>query len=222
MTIVKPNKIGVQQAVKVLKNGGVIVYPTDTAYALGGIFDSKKVTQKILKIKNRKDQKFTLIASSLKQVERFFKLNSAQKKLARKFWPGPLSIVVSNRFAVRVPKNKIARSLARQAGKPIVATSANLSGQPTLYDSKKIIKQFQCKPRTFCQRSNSKLPNKLLISEFKQKVRGKKNARLDSARQKPDLLIDFGCLVRTKTSTVVKVFDNKIVVLRAGAIKIKF
>ncbi|MFA6255464.1 MAG: L-threonylcarbamoyladenylate synthase [Patescibacteria group bacterium] len=193
MKIVKPNKIGVQQAVKILKNGGVIIYPTDTAYALGGIFDSKKVTQKILKIKNRKDKKFTLIASSLKQVEKFFKLNSSQKKLARNFWPGPLSIVVSPRFAVRVPKNRIVQSLAQQVGKPIIATSANLSGQPTLFDSKKIIAQFQ----------------------------SKKNTRLNLAGQKPDLLIDSGRLAQTKTSTVVKVVGNKAIVLRSGAVKIE-
>jgi len=193
MTIVKPNKIGVQQAVKVLKRGGVIIYPTDTAYALGGIFNSVKVVKKILKIKNRKDQKFTLVASSLRQVEKFFKLNSVQKKLAKKFWPGPLSIVVSGQFAVRVPRNKIAQSLARRAGKPIIATSANMSGRPTLYDSKKIVGQFQYK----------------------------KNARLYSARQKPDLLIDSGRLAQTKTSTVVAVVDSKIMILRAGAAKIK-
>lgn len=142
MKIVKPNKIGIQQAVAVLRQGGVVIYPTDTAYAIGGIFDSKKVTQRILKIKKRKDEKFTLIASSLTQVEKFFKLSSAQKKLAKKFWPGPLSIVVSSRFAVRVPNNIIAQTLAYRAGQPLIATSANISGKQTLYDSKKIIKQF--------------------------------------------------------------------------------
>jgi len=142
MKIVKPTKSGIQQAIAILRRGGVIVYPTDTAYALGGIFNSKKVIAKILKIKKRKDQKFTIIASSLGQVEKFFKLNSAQKKLAEKFWPGPLSIVVSSRFAVRVPKNKIAQGLARGVAKPLIATSANLTGSQTLYDSQKIISQL--------------------------------------------------------------------------------
>lgn len=142
MKIVKPTKFGIDEAVSVLKHGGVIVYPTDTAYALGGIFNSQKVANKILKIKKRKDQKFTIIASSLSQVKKYFKLNSTQEKLGKQFWPGPLSIVVSKKFAVRVPDHKLAQALARQTGKPLIATSANLTGQTTLYDSQKIIKQF--------------------------------------------------------------------------------
>lgn len=145
MKIVKPTKSGIKQAVAVLKRGGVIVYPTDTAYGLGGIFNSKKVTSKILKIKKRKDEKFTIIASSQSQVEKFFKLNSIQKKLGKIYWPGPLSIVVSDKFAIRVPKNKISATLARRVGKPLIATSANLTGERTLYDSKEIIKQFEAK-----------------------------------------------------------------------------
>ena len=145
MKIIKPTKPSISQAVQVLKRGGVIVYPTDTAYALGGKFNSKKVIAEILKIKKRRDEKFTIIASSLYQVQKFFKLNSIQKKLAKKYWPGPLSIVVSNKFAVRVPKHKIAQDLCRQVGSPLIATSANISGTKTQYDSKEIIKQFSNK-----------------------------------------------------------------------------
>ena len=74
MKVVKPNKPGIKQAVQILKRGGVVVYPTDTAYGLGGIYNSKKVITQILKIKKRKDEKFTLIASSLNQVKKFFKI----------------------------------------------------------------------------------------------------------------------------------------------------
>lgn len=142
MKIVKPTKAGISQAIKILRQGGVIVYPTDTAYALGGIFNLPKVTAKILKIKNRKDKKFTIIASNLNQVKNFFKLNQTQKKLAQKYWPGPLSLVVSPRFAIRVPHHKIALVLAQKTGKPLIATSANISGVKTLYRSQEIIKQF--------------------------------------------------------------------------------
>jgi tRNA threonylcarbamoyl adenosine modification protein (Sua5/YciO/YrdC/YwlC family) len=193
MRIVKPNKIGVHQAVATLKQGGVIVYPTDTAYALGGIFNSTKVTKKILKIKKRKDKKFTLIASSLTQVEKFFKLNSLQKKIAQKYWPGPLSIVGSSRFAIRVPKNKIAQALARQVGKPLIATSANLTGNQTLYESKKIIKQFS--------------------------ARGGSAAGGKNKKNQPDLIIDAGRLRKRRTSTVVLVEKGKIKVLRKGPVK---
>jgi L-threonylcarbamoyladenylate synthase len=145
MEIVKPNKIGIQKSIEVLRKNGTVVYPTDTAYALGGIFNSPKVVKDILKIKNRKDNKFTIVASSLYQVKKFFKFNSLQKKLAKQYWPAPLSIIVSVRFAVRVPKNKLCQQLSRAVGKPLIATSANLSGKKTLYDSKLIIKEFQNK-----------------------------------------------------------------------------
>ncbi|MFA6410561.1 MAG: L-threonylcarbamoyladenylate synthase [Candidatus Buchananbacteria bacterium] len=142
MIISKPNQAGINQAIAILKKGGVVVYPTDTAYALGGIYKSKKVGNKILKIKNRTDKKFTLVAASLAQVNKYFKLNACQQALAKKYWPGSLSLVVSARFAVRVPKNYLAQILAKKSGQPLIATSANISGRVTIYDSQKVIKEF--------------------------------------------------------------------------------
>lgn len=138
MEIVPATKTGIAKAVGVLRAGGVIAYPTDTAYALGGIFDSPAVTRKVLAIKGRQDRKFTLVAASLGQVEKFFKLSPAARKLARQYWPGPLSIVVSPRFAIRVPNELISRRLARFAGRPLVATSANRSGQPAAYNARAV------------------------------------------------------------------------------------
>ena len=70
------------------------------------------------------------------QVEKHFKLNTNQKKAAKKYWPGPTSIIVNNKYAVRVPKSKLARDLAKYAGVPLIATSLNISGEPTVYDLK--------------------------------------------------------------------------------------
>ena len=191
MEIVKPDQAGITQAVKILKTGGVIVYPTDTAYALGGIFDSPKVVKKILAIKRRRDPKFTLIADSLKQVVDFFRLSQPQKKLGKKFWPAPLSIVVSQKYAVRVPNHQLARTLAHLTAKPIIATSANLSGTKTLYDSKQIISEFS----------------------------DKKSSRSEGER--PDLIIDAGKLKKVKTSTIVQITGgNKVEVIRNGSFKL--
>jgi len=145
MKVVKANQAGLKQAVKILKAGGVIVFPTDTAYGLGGIFNSRRVQARILKIKQREDPKFTLVASGLSQVEKFFKLNQTEKKLAKKYWPGPLSIAVSSRFAVRVSSNAVACRLCRLVGYPLIATSANIAGQPSAYDAKQVIRQFKDK-----------------------------------------------------------------------------
>lgn len=120
----------------VLRRGGVVVYPTDTAYALGGRFDRARVFRRVLRMKGsarRGNAKFTLVAASLAQVERHFRLSPAARHLARKFWPGPLSIAVNKKYAVRVPDCGVARALARYAGAPLIATSANRSGGKTPY-----------------------------------------------------------------------------------------
>ena len=142
MKIVKADKIGFLLAVKILKSNGVIVYPTDTAYGLGGKFNSARVIKKILKIKNRRNEKFTIVAASLGQVNKFFKLNKLEIKLAKKYWPGPLSIAISDKFAVRVPNNLLCRKLCLVAKTPLIATSANISGQDTPYDIKEVSRQF--------------------------------------------------------------------------------
>lgn len=123
-----------KNAKTILHSGGVIVFPTDTAYGLGGDFENADVIKRILKIKGRTDTKFTLIAASVEQVEQFFPLAPEAKKLAAKHWPGPLSIAVSDQFSVRVPASEIARKLATAAGKPLIATSANRSGQGEVYE----------------------------------------------------------------------------------------
>lgn len=138
-----PQREIINQAVKILKSGGVVVYPTDTAYGLGGIFNKRQVINKILNIKGRTDKKFTVIVSGVDQYIKFFKPGQQSLALAKKYWPGPLSIVVSPSLAVRAPKNKIALALARAAGCPLIATSANLTGQPASYSGRSAARQFK-------------------------------------------------------------------------------
>lgn len=165
---------------------GIFVYPTDTAYALGCVYTDQTAVRKIMQIKGRKDTKFTLIASSLHQVEQHFTLSTAQRRLAKKYWPGPLSIVVSKKYAVRVPKQPIARALAKKLGAPLLATSLNISGRPTIYD----------------------LHNVETI--------------LGLSLQKNNVsIIDIGKLPKTPPSTIVECVGEKIIIQRAGPIKIK-
>ncbi len=142
MEVVKPDDRGLARAAQVVRNGGVIVYPTDTAYALGGNFSKLSVEKKILKIKKRKDTKFTLVASSFFQVQRFFVLHSHLVRRMKLSWPAAISFVVSDKYSVRVPAAYVPRSLARRAGVPLIATSANISGEDTPYSAKKIIDRF--------------------------------------------------------------------------------
>ncbi len=123
----------VQKAVNVLQNGGIVVFPTDTAYGLGCDFENENAIQRILAVKGRTDTRFTVIAGSREQVLHFFTLNETARQLAQQYWPGPLSIVVNDHAAVRVPDNDIAIALVNAYGRPLIATSANISKRPPHY-----------------------------------------------------------------------------------------
>ncbi len=125
-----------EKELKILKKGGIGVFPTDTAYGLGCKFNSKKGIKRILKWKRRKDEKFVLVASSLYQVKKYFKITAAQERLIKKYYYKPVSIVLNDKFSVRVPKNKLVRSLARRVGAPLIASSLNKAGQKPRYNLK--------------------------------------------------------------------------------------
>ena len=131
--VLKPTAKNLRYAAAVFRAGGVVVYPTETAYAIGARFDSRIGQHRLLRFKKRTDRKFTLVAASFGQVARHFRLTPRLIRLARRHWPGPLSVVVNARFAVRVPGSAVARRLCRLSRSPLIATSVNVSGQPPAY-----------------------------------------------------------------------------------------
>ncbi len=135
-----------QQAVEGLTQGGVIAYPTESCFGLGCDPDNKQAVEKILALKQRPVEKgVILIASDYSQLTRY--IDDAQIPQDKRYqvfshWPGPFTLLLpikqgvpdylTGRFdtlAVRVTAHPVARELCRQFGKPIVSTSANLSGQ---------------------------------------------------------------------------------------------
>lgn len=142
MLVVPAIPYHVRKAAACVASGGVVVYPTDTAYALGGRWDMRPVRQRIMRIKKRRDPRFTLIAADYVQALSVGKFPEHAKLLMEKYWPGPLSIACNNRVAVRVPDNAVARSLARRAG-VLIATSANISGQAAAYSVSTVVAYFQ-------------------------------------------------------------------------------
>ncbi|MBI5621710.1 L-threonylcarbamoyladenylate synthase [Candidatus Falkowbacteria bacterium] len=142
MLVVKNNQAGLKKAAAVLRAGGVALWPSDTTYILAGVFDNPAAIKKILQIKQRRSERFILIAASLAQVKKFFRFSAAQEQLAKKFWPGPLSIAIGSTFAVRVPADTAARDLAAAAGSPLIATSANRSGRPPRYSFNTASREF--------------------------------------------------------------------------------
>lgn len=127
-----------------LVSAKVLIYPTETFYALGCLATIHPAVERIFAIKGRPtDKPLPLIVSHWEMCAEFLRMRPAEEELARKFWPGPLSIVVDvdprvsplardrdGRSAVRMTPHVIAAELCRAAGGPLVSSSANRSGQP--------------------------------------------------------------------------------------------
>ncbi len=131
-----------------LVRGALLIYPTETFYALGCLATIHSAVEKIFAVKGRPtDKPLPLIVADWDMCERFLRMRMEEEELARKFWPGPLSIVVDvdpvvsplardrhGRSAVRMTPHAIAAELCREAGAPLVSSSANRSGRPPVCD----------------------------------------------------------------------------------------
>ena len=135
----------IREAAGILRSGGVLVYPTETFYALGAAARIEKAVERIFEIKGRDSGKaLPLIAADLQAVLGAASLwPKAARILAESFWPGPLSLIVpaspslpralhagTSKIAVRISSHPVASLLARACGGLIVSTSANLAGGP--------------------------------------------------------------------------------------------
>jgi L-threonylcarbamoyladenylate synthase len=171
----------------------VVAFPTESAYGLSADPVQPSALEKVMAAKGRpEDKRLPLVAASMGQVRRFFTLSGKTLKLAKKYWPGPLTLVLKRQTgsglpgwpeaAIRVPSAPWARSLPDALGRPVTATSANLSGQPPCYSGVAVRRAF----------------------------RGR--------AVRPDLLLDAGCLPKRPPSTIIKVDRGRIIVLRPGPI----
>ncbi len=139
----------IEKAVDLITKGGVIVYPTDTCYGIGCDATNPSAIKKIFKIKGReKNKPLPLIASSLEMIEKYVFMDERAKKLYRAF-PGISvalrkkgsdipDIVNKEKVAFRIPSNEISKKLCELSGKPLVSTSANLSGDPSPYSIEEV------------------------------------------------------------------------------------
>ena len=133
-----------EQAVKEIQSGGVVMIPTDTLYGLAVDPRNRNAIERLFTVKGRAPSSaVAMICADLEQVEREFGLLSdLAKEVSRLFWPGPLTMVIDGNnlmknngisldgsVGVRVPSHPVARALAHAVGHPITATSANRSGE---------------------------------------------------------------------------------------------
>jgi L-threonylcarbamoyladenylate synthase len=141
--IVRASADGIAQATAVLQSGGVVAFPTDTLYGLAVDPRRDDAVARLFALKRRRpDAAVPLIAADLEQALQVGDFGEQELRLARSFWPGPLSIVVparrtlsraalggGNVVAIRVPAHDVARQLAAAFAFAITATSANASGE---------------------------------------------------------------------------------------------
>lgn len=144
MRIAEPTKETILEAARILHEGGLVAFPTETVYGLGGDATNERAVAAIFEAKGR-PQFNPLISHVLDagEAEKLVVWNETAEKLAQRFWPGPLSLVLPrtpgspiallataglDTAAVRAPSHPIAQALIRATGRPIAAPSANRSG----------------------------------------------------------------------------------------------
>ncbi len=180
-----------------LKNGKLIVFPTETVYGIGANSLNKDAVSNIFKAKGRSsDNPLIVHISSIDMLKDIVQeIGDIEKKLIQAFWPGPLTIIMKkkdiipdnvssglNTIGVRMPNNNVARKLIEYANVPIAAPSANKSGKPS----------------------------GTLIEDIRQELDGKVHYIIDTGNS------DIGI-----ESTVVRVTDGKVRVLRPGKITLE-
>ena len=156
----KPFKDIVQKAANLIKKGGLVAFPTETVYGLGANALDKKAVRKIFKVRKRPiDNPIIIHIADVKELSKLARNISKEVKiLAKKFWPGPLTLILfkkkivpdeitagADTVAIRMPKNKIALELIRVSKVPIAAPSANLAGKPSPTEARHVFEDLKDK-----------------------------------------------------------------------------
>ncbi|MBQ6893278.1 MAG: threonylcarbamoyl-AMP synthase [Clostridia bacterium] len=177
----------------ILRNGGLVVFPTETVYGLGANALDASAAKKIYAAKGRpSDNPLIVHISTPEEADKYAMTGEEFARLAKAFMPGPLTVIMPKRdcipdtvtggldsVGIRCPENKVARALIRAAGVPIAAPSANVSGKPSPTSANHV------------------------------------KGDLDG---KVDMIIDGGECTVGLESTIVKIEGGKITLLRPGAI----
>ena len=184
-------------ATELIKQGKIVVFPTETVYGIGTNGLDEKAVKKLYEVKQRPLNKpITLLVSNMEMVESIAKdITETEYRIMEKFFPGPLTIILKKKevvpeivtagkdmVGVRMPSGEIARKLVEMAGIPIAAPSANITGQPSGTNLQDITKNF---------------------------------------KEEVDFYIDGGECEIGLPSTIVQVVDGRVQILRQGSITLE-
>lgn len=182
-----------KKTAEIIKNGGIVAFPTETVYGLGGNALDSSAAYKIYSAKGRpSDNPLIVHLASISEAESYCYTNDLFYRIANAFMPGPLTVILPkkpiipdtvtgglNSVGIRIPSHKVAHELIKLSGVPIAAPSANISGKPS--------------------------PTK--FSHIETDLDGRVDALIDGGD------CEFGV-----ESTIIKILDDKIYILRPGAI----
>lgn len=202
MNVLPASKEAFSEAVSVIHSGGIIAHATETCYGLACDLTNEEAVQKLFKLKKRPDHlPVNALFPSVEEIKKWVEWNAKAEELARKHWPGPLTLVLPFRksvqnivhlfpcprsatatIGVRLSSHPIAQMLAELCGVPLSTTSANIHGKPEPYSVEEIVEQ------------------------------------LSGQELQPDLILDSGKLPRVKPSTVVVVSKDGFEIVRQGGL----
>lgn len=157
---------------QIIKNGGLVIFPTETVYGIGTNALDSKAVKKLYEVKKRPYEKpISLLVNSIEMIENIAKdITKLEYELIKNFFPGPLTIILKKKenisnivtanketVGVRMPQNDIALKLIEYAGVPIATPSANISGKPSGTNMKDIMRDFEKKVEYFIDNGPSKI-----------------------------------------------------------------
>ncbi len=182
---------GIEKALEIFNQGGIVVFPTDTVYGIGCDPYNKEAVRKIFEIKSRGISKqLPVLVYSKEIAEKIVTFDETSKRIVEKFWPGALTIILkltdeklkeslnlNEKIAIRVPDHKCTLELLKKCNF-LVGTSANISGQRSFTDPDECFKNIQ---------------------NF-------------------DIFVDGGIISSKSESTIIEINDGEIDILREGRI----
>ena len=159
----KPSEAAIKKVVEVLRNGGLVIYPTDTVYGLGCDITNSRALEKLAKIKGIKLEKanFSFVCSDLSNLSDYVKqIDTSTFKILKRALPGPYTFILPGNndlpkefrkkktVGIRVPDNNIAREIVKLLGNPIVSTS--------IHDEDEVI-EYSTDPELIFEKWNNKV-----------------------------------------------------------------
>lgn len=191
----KINEDELENVIKIIENGGVVIFPTDTVYGIAANSLDEEAIKKLFDLKERNDNKpICVLTSSVDKIKKVAYVRDEEQKIIDQYMPGALTIILDKKdnvsdvltsnlktVGVRIPNNEIALGILEKLEYPLATTSANISGK------------------------DAAVKKEDLITEFDGRV---------------DIIIDGGITDLKVSSTIVKLDNNEIKILRQGTIKI--